>query len=81
MLCSAGPDLFAFFFVGQATGPQLLGSILKANGYGPTFITRRRGTVHSVALISRQRFAGGGRYVRMERGASERPVDARPERA
>ena len=50
-------SLFAFFFfMGQATGPQLLGSILKSNGYGPTFITAGAG-LFTVALISRQMFA------------------------
>jgi predicted MFS family arabinose efflux permease len=33
-------SLFAFFFfMGQATGPQLLGAIVRVNGYGPAFIT------------------------------------------
>src|SRR6476619_3055580 len=31
-------SLFAFFFfLGQATGPQLLGSVLKLHGYAATF--------------------------------------------
>jgi YNFM family putative membrane transporter len=50
-------SLFAFFFfMGQATGPLLLGSILKSNGYGPTFITAGTG-LFAVALISRQLFS------------------------
>jgi predicted MFS family arabinose efflux permease len=50
-------SLFAFFFfVGQATGPQLLGRILKSNGYGPAFITAGAG-LFTVAVISRQMFA------------------------
>ena len=50
-------SLFAFFFfMGQATGPQLLGSILKSNGYGPAFITAGIG-LFTVAVISRQMFA------------------------
>jgi predicted MFS family arabinose efflux permease len=50
-------SLFAFsFFMGQATGPLLLGSILKSNGYGTAFITAGIGLV-TVALISSQMFA------------------------
>jgi YNFM family putative membrane transporter len=50
-------SLFAFFFfMGQATGPQLLGSIVKSNGYGPAFITAGAG-LFTVAAISRQMFA------------------------
>lgn len=50
-------SLFAFFFfMGQATGPQVLGSILKSNGYGPAFITAGTG-LFVVAVISRQMFA------------------------
>jgi len=50
-------SLFAFFFfMGQATGPQLLGSILKSYGYGAAFITAGVG-LFSVAAISSQLFA------------------------
>jgi YNFM family putative membrane transporter len=50
-------SLFAFFFfMGQATGPLLLGSILKSNGYAPTFIAAGTG-LFTVAAISRQLFA------------------------
>jgi predicted MFS family arabinose efflux permease len=50
-------SLFAFFFfMGQATGPLLLGSILKAKGYGPAFITSGVG-LFTVAVISRRMFA------------------------
>jgi predicted MFS family arabinose efflux permease len=50
-------SLFAFFFfMGQATGPQLLGSILKSNGYGAAFITAGIG-LFTTAVISRQMFA------------------------
>jgi len=49
--------LFAFcFFMGQATGPQLLGSILRASGYGAAFITAGVG-LFTVAVISSQLFA------------------------
>ena len=49
-------SLFAFFFfMGQATGPQLLGSILKSNGYGAAFITSGIG-LFTIAVISRQMF-------------------------
>jgi predicted MFS family arabinose efflux permease len=47
-------SLFAFFFfMGQATGPQLLGSILKSNGYGAAFITAGI-ALFVVAVVSRQ---------------------------
>lgn len=50
-------SIFAFFFfMGQATGPQLLGAIVKANGYGAAFITAGAG-LFAVAAISRQMFA------------------------
>jgi predicted MFS family arabinose efflux permease len=50
-------SLFAFaFFMGQATGPLLLGSILKSNGYGPAFITAGIG-LFAVAAISSRLFA------------------------
>jgi predicted MFS family arabinose efflux permease len=50
-------SLFAFFFfMGQATGPQLLGRILRSNGYGAAFITAGAGLL-TVAVISRQLFA------------------------
>ena len=52
-------SLFAFFFfMGQATGPQLLGSILKARGYPAAFIVAGVGLA-ATALISRQLFARG----------------------
>ncbi|MEP7308594.1 MAG: MFS transporter [Acidobacteriota bacterium] len=54
-------SLFAFFFfMGQATGPLLLGGILKTAGYGPAFITSGIG-LFSVAVISRQLFASSKR--------------------
>jgi predicted MFS family arabinose efflux permease len=50
-------SLFAFFFfMGQATGPQLLGRILNSSGYRPAFITAGAG-LFTVAVISRQMFA------------------------
>jgi YNFM family putative membrane transporter len=50
-------SLFAFFFfMGQAIGPQLLGSIVKSNGYGRAFVTAGAG-LFTVAVISRQLFA------------------------
>ena len=50
-------SLFAFFFfLGQATGPQLLGSILKARGYGAAFIVAGVG-LFVTALVSRTMFA------------------------
>ena len=50
-------SLFAFFFfMGQATGPQLLGGILTAYGYGPAFITAGVG-LFTVTVVSRQMFA------------------------
>ena len=53
----AAVSLFAFFFfLGQATGPQLLGSILKARGYPAAFIVAGIGLL-ATALISRQLFA------------------------
>ncbi|MEO8257228.1 MAG: MFS transporter [Acidobacteriota bacterium] len=56
-------SLFAFFFfMGQATGPQLLGSILKSHGYGPAFITAGAG-LFTVAVISRQLLARSKRRL------------------
>jgi predicted MFS family arabinose efflux permease len=53
----AAVSLFAFFFfVGQATGPQLLGGILEARGYGATFIAAGIGLLVT-ALVSRHLFA------------------------
>ena len=50
-------SLFAFFFfLGQATGPQLLGSILNARGYAAAFIVAGIG-LFATALISRELFA------------------------
>jgi len=49
-------SLFAFFFfMGQATGPLVLGSILKSNGYGAAFITAGIG-LFTVAFVSRHMF-------------------------
>ena len=54
-------SLFAFFFfMGQATGPQLLGGIVNSNGYGPAFITAGAGLL-VVAVISRQLFTRSNR--------------------
>jgi predicted MFS family arabinose efflux permease len=54
-------SLFAFFFfMGQATGPLLLGSILKSAGYGPAFITAGIG-LFSLSLVSRQLLAASKR--------------------
>jgi predicted MFS family arabinose efflux permease len=51
-------SLFAFFFfLGQATGPQLLGSILRSYGYAVTFIVAGAG-LFTTALCSRMLFAG-----------------------
>jgi YNFM family putative membrane transporter len=56
-------SLFAFFFfMGQATGPQLLGSILKSSGYGPAFVTAGIG-LFTVAAISRQLLARSRRIT------------------
>ena len=56
-------SLFAFFFfMGQATGPQLLGSILKSHGYGAAFITAGIGLV-SLAVLSRMLFVRAGRQA------------------
>ncbi len=50
-------SLFAFFFfLGQATGPQLLGGILKARGYGAAFVVAGVG-LFVTALVSRTMFA------------------------
>jgi predicted MFS family arabinose efflux permease len=50
-------SLFAFFFfMGQATGPQVLGSILKAEGYEPAFITAGV-ALFIVAVVARQMLA------------------------
>jgi predicted MFS family arabinose efflux permease len=50
-------SLFAFFFfIGQATGPQLLGSLLKARGYREVFIVAGLG-LGATAVISRMLFA------------------------
>jgi MFS transporter, YNFM family, putative membrane transport protein len=57
-------SLFAFFFfMGQATGPQLLGSVVRSHGYGAAFITAGVG-LFSVAAISR------GLFARARRGAT-----------
>jgi len=53
----AAISLFAFFFfLGQATGPQLLGAIVNARGYGPAFIAAGIG-LFATAFISRMLFA------------------------
>jgi predicted MFS family arabinose efflux permease len=53
----AAISLFAFFFfLGQATGPQLLGAIVKARGYEPAFVTAGIG-LFTTALVSRTLFA------------------------
>jgi predicted MFS family arabinose efflux permease len=50
-------SLFAFFFfLGQATGPQLLGTVLKSQGYGVAFIVAGVG-LFVTAAISRALFA------------------------
>lgn len=56
-------SLFAFFFfMGQATGPQLLGAVLKSSGYGAVFITAGAG-LFTVSAISRQLFARARRQA------------------
>ena len=55
----AAISLFAFFFfLGQATGPQLLGAIVNARGYGPAFVAAGAG-LFLTAFISRMLFARG----------------------
>jgi len=50
-------SLFAFFFfLGQATGPQLLGNILKLHGYAAAFIVAGIG-LFTTAALSRTLFA------------------------
>lgn len=50
-------SLFAFFFfMGQAAGPQLLGAIIKSNGYPAAFVTAGVG-LFAVAVVSRGLFA------------------------
>jgi MFS family permease len=50
-------SLFAFFFfLGQATGPQLLGRILKSHGYAAAFIVAGAG-LFTTASVSRMLFA------------------------
>jgi predicted MFS family arabinose efflux permease len=50
-------SLFAFFFfLGQATGPQLLGSVLKLHGYAAAFIVAGIG-LFATAAGSRMLFA------------------------
>ena len=56
-------SLFAFFFfMGQATGPQLLGSVLKSHGYGAAFITAGIGLL-ATALVARTLFARARRQA------------------
>ena len=53
----AAISLFAFFFfLGQATGPQLLGSLVKSRGYGAAFIVAGAG-LFATALVARMLFA------------------------
>jgi MFS transporter, YNFM family, putative membrane transport protein len=53
----AAISLFAFFFfLGQATGPQLLGAIVDARGYGPAFVAAGVG-LFATAFTSRTLFA------------------------
>lgn len=50
-------SLFAFFFfMGQATGPQVLGRILSSRGYGAAFTVAGLG-LFMLAVVSRQVFA------------------------
>ena len=50
-------SLFAFFFfLGQATGPQLLGFVVKSRGYADAFIVAGVG-LFATALVSRMLFA------------------------
>jgi predicted MFS family arabinose efflux permease len=57
----AAISLFAFFFfLGQATGPQLLGAIVNAQGYGPAFIAAGIG-LFATAFASRTLFAYSAR--------------------
>ena len=52
----AAISLFAFFFfLGQATGPQLLGAVVRAQGYGAAFVTAGAG-LFATALVSRTLF-------------------------
>jgi len=54
-------SLFAFaFFMGQSTGPMLLGRILQASGYPAAFITAGTGLI---ALAGTARFL----FARMRR--------------
>jgi predicted MFS family arabinose efflux permease len=53
----AAISLFAFFFfLGQATGPQLLGSVVKSSGYGAAFVVAGAG-LFATAVVSRMLFA------------------------
>ena len=56
VLALGGIGIAFFFFLGQATGPQLLGSILKARGYGAAFIAAGIG-LFTTAVVSRMLFA------------------------
>jgi len=50
-------SLFAFFFfLGQATGPQLLGFVVKSRGYAAAFVVAGVG-LFATALVSRMLFA------------------------
>ena len=53
----AAISLFAFFFfLGQATGPQLLGGIVRTRGYGLAFVVAGAG-LFTTAAVSRTLFA------------------------
>jgi len=53
----AAISLFAFFFfLGQATGPQLLGAVVKSRSYAAAFIVAGTG-LFATAVISRMLFA------------------------
>jgi predicted MFS family arabinose efflux permease len=53
----AAISLFAFFFfLGQATGPQLLGAVLKSRGYAAAFIAAGAG-LFLTSVVSRMLFA------------------------
>jgi len=57
----AAISLFAFFFfLGQATGPQLLGAVVKTRGYGAAFIAAGVG-LFVTAFVSRMLFARASR--------------------
>jgi predicted MFS family arabinose efflux permease len=68
----AAISLFAFFFfLGQATGPQLLGAIVKSRGYGLAFVVAGIG-LFTTAVLSRAIFAR-----QLARRAAAQPVASR----